>query len=323
MTETGVLIPLFNGRLFHTAERRDSPRTSLPRYAAPFATAVQGRAALSELRKILSSNYFPRDPLQVKKELEEGLFMRPSTAFIRGAVDEILYGFFQEGDSYQHNRCVPGVLAAIIEITRDVSEPRFVEQIRRIVPRLSDDELPFVFPLVIRIPECARALSDVHYSKLKGVLRDGPLPVVVPMLERASKVQQLESAVRDRIKTLTIEELTTNIKAGRLKEAAAEQAVIFYCSCGSWNQANYLTEAMILPLLPYLKREHIEKIIRSPKEEKSDLPGSHGFYQFLAKVRTEKIIEPEELEALLRSYELEAYIPGEVEAADPGDELPF
>ena len=106
-----------------------------------------------------------------------------------------------------------------------VSEPRFVEQIRRIVPRLSDDELPFVFALVIRIPECARALSDVHYSKLKGVLRDGPLPVVVPMLERASKVQQLEFAVRDRIKTLTIEEVTTNIKAGRLKEAAAEQAV--------------------------------------------------------------------------------------------------
>jgi hypothetical protein len=283
---------------------------------------VQGRAALSELRRVLSSEYFPRDAVLAKKELEEGLFVRPSLAFIRGAVDEILHGFFQNGDTYYRDRRVPGALAAIIEITRDVSEPRLYEQVRRILPRLPDKELPYAIVLVIRIPECARALSEVHYEKLKGVLRNASTSVIAPLLERASKVPQLETAVRDRIKTFTVEELATWIKGG-LREAAVEQAVMFYCSSSTWDRANYTAENVVLPLLPYLNRSHIERIIRSPQKEKSDLLGSHGFGQFLKKLKVEKIIDSNELDALLRSNGLEVYIPDTLEAGDTSDELPL
>ena len=282
---------------------------------------VQGRAALSELRRILSSDYFPRDAAQAKKELEEGIFVRPSAGFIRGAIDEILHGFFQEGDSYYHHTRAPAALAAIVEITRAASEPRLVEQLRRILPRLPDNELPYVIVLVVRIPECGRALTDVHYQKLRSLLQNGALPDIGPLFEPSSKVPQLESAVRDRIKTLTVEELAARVKSG-LREAAIEQAVTFYCSCGSWDRANYVTDSLILPLLPYLKREHIEKIIRSPGDNRSDLPGSHGFHQFLEKVRAERIIDADELDSLLRTHALEAYIPDAPEAGT-SDDLPF
>jgi hypothetical protein len=141
-------------------------------------------------------------------------------------------------------------------------------------------------------------------------------------LERASKLPQLGVAARDRVSSLSREELAEQVKAG-LREAAVEQAVAFYSTCGSWDAANYVTEALMLPLLPYLKREHIEKIIRSPEEEKSDLRGSFGFEQFLHKVRAEKVIEPDELDALLTANGLEVFIPDAPEPPNSADELSF
>jgi hypothetical protein len=283
---------------------------------------VQGRAALFELRRILASDYFPRDVAPAKKELEEGLLVRTSAAFTRGAVDEILHGFFQEGNSYYRDRRIPAALGAIVEITRDVSERRLSEQFPRILPRLADKELPYAISLVIRIPECARALSDVHYEKLRGVLRDDKLSVVAPLFEGASRVPKLQAAVRDRVGKMSVEELAARVKAG-LRGAAVEPAVAFYCKSGSWDRANYITEALILPLLPYLKREHIEKVLRSPDDEKSDLRGSFGFGQFLEKIRTEKVIDPQDLDSLLRAHGFDIYIPDTSESSDNADDPAF
>lgn len=283
---------------------------------------VQGRAALSELRRVLGSDYFPREAAKAKKEFEEGLFGRPSPAFIRGAVDEMLHGFFQEGDSYYRGPRIPSALAAILEITRDVSEPRLVEQFRRIFPRLPDKELPYAIVLVVLLPECSRALTEPQYEKLRSVVRDGPLNGSA--LERASKLPQLQAAVRDYIRGLSVDELAIKVKSG-LREAAVEQAVAFYCTCGSWDRANHVTENLMLPLLPYLNREQIEKILKSPNDQDSDLRGSFGFSQFVEKLRAERVIDPEELDSLLRTHGFDAYIPGAAQSEEESldDSIPF
>ncbi len=125
---------------------------------------VQGRAALAELRRIVASEYFPREVSRAKKELVESIFARPSPALVRGAIDELLYGFFEDGNSYYHNRRSPVAIGAIIEIGREIAEPRLTEQFPKIVMRLSDQELLYAAALVTLIPECARSLSEVHFD---------------------------------------------------------------------------------------------------------------------------------------------------------------
>jgi hypothetical protein len=85
---------------------------------------VQGRAALAELRRIVTSGYFPKETTKANAELREHILSRPSPALIRGAVDELLYGFIQEGDTYYHKPATTVALCAVIEIARDVAEPR-------------------------------------------------------------------------------------------------------------------------------------------------------------------------------------------------------
>lgn len=126
---------------------------------------------------------------------------------------------------------------------------------------------------------------------------------------------QLKAAVSDRTRKLTAEDLAPLIKAG-LREAAVEQAVQLYCTAGNWDRANYIAQQLILPLITHLKREHIERIIRSPGDEHSDLLGSHGFPQILHAIVTEKVIDADDLKGMLKAYNLERYL---TETHDWGD----
>jgi hypothetical protein len=135
-------------------------------------------------------------------------------------------------------------------------------------------------------------------------------------------VPKLQAAVGDRVGKMSVEELAARVKAG-LRGAAVEPAVEFFCKSGSWDRANYIAEALILPLLPYLKREHIERILRSPDDEKSDLRGSFGFGQFLGKIRTEKVIDPQELDSLLRAHGFDVCISDTSKSLDNSDDPPF
>jgi hypothetical protein len=127
---------------------------------------VQGRSALAELRKLVSSQYFPCEKAPAKQALQESIFARPSDALTRGAVDELVFGFFEAGNGYKHNRRALAALAAVVEVRRSVAEPRLTDQIRRVFPSLPDQELQWFIAMVVVVPDCYRALTEVHLAKL-------------------------------------------------------------------------------------------------------------------------------------------------------------
>jgi len=150
--------------------------------------AVQGRSALAELRKLISSDYFPREATSAKQALIDSVFARPSDALVRGAADEILFGFFTPGNTYYRNRRALASLSALSEIPRNVAEPRLTTQTRKVFPSLPDQELPYVIALILLVPDCRRALSEVHYDKLSDYVRQGPLDSITSLAQRANGV---------------------------------------------------------------------------------------------------------------------------------------
>jgi hypothetical protein len=275
---------------------------------------VQGRSALAELRKQIESQYFPRDAARAKQVLIDGPLARPSDALIRGAVDQILFGYFELGDSYYQNRAILGALAAILEIRRSVAEPRLIEKTRRIFPRLSDEALPFMAFLITVVPECQHALSEAHFHKLCDYIREGPLAFVTYLAAGAYQVAELRDAVKDRVTALEAESLALLIKEGLpikegLEEVVVDRAVDLYCTVKSWDAANFVAENLVIPLLTHLERRHIERIIKAPSEEGADLRGSRGFGRLLEKIRREEIIDIVVLDELMRENALEYLIP--------------
>jgi hypothetical protein len=201
---------------------------------------VQGRAALSELRRIVTSEYFPKEVARAKTELSEHILARPSPALIRGAIDELLFGFFEDGNSYCHKPPTTIALCAIIEIARDVAEPRLREQFLKIVTRLQDQELMYEIALVVVIPECARALSQAHFDKLDLFIKQAPINNLLPVLNRAYRLPQFQTSISHRLAAQSAEALSSFVKVG-INEPVVDPSVALYCLDKNWDQANNIS----------------------------------------------------------------------------------
>jgi hypothetical protein len=265
---------------------------------------VQGRSALAELRRLISSSYFPRELGAAKDVLTDSVFARPSDSLVRGAVDEILFGFFDPGNSYYRNRRVYSVLSAIAEIRRAVAEPRITEQTQKIFRSLDDKELPYAIALVVSVPECWRALFENYRRKLVEYMLHGPLEMVANLAERASQLDELREAVAERVKLSDTSELSVLIKGG-LRELAVNRAVEIFSSSRSWAAANSAAPNLIIPLLMNLTPEQIQHIIEDSSKEGVDLRSSGGFAEFLKRVREEHLIGEDDLDGMLQKNHLD------------------
>jgi hypothetical protein len=265
---------------------------------------VQGRSALAELRKLISSDYFPRELELARKALTDSVFARPSDALVRGAVDEMLFGFFEPGNTYYRKPRVYAALTARAEIRRGVAEPRIAEQTRKIFRSLEDKDLQCATALVVSVPECWRALADVHRQKLAEYMLSGPLEMVTSLAERAARLDQRRDAITERVRACDVTQLAALIKGG-LRELAVNRAVKEFCSCRSWASANFVAANLIIPLLTHLTYDHIKGIIDASSIQGVDLRCSGGFAEFLTNVREERLIKEDDLDTLLETNNLD------------------
>ncbi len=265
---------------------------------------VQGRSALAEVRRLISSDYFPQELEVAKKALTDNVFARPSDALVRGAVDEILFGFFEPGNTYYRKRRVYTALSAIAEIRRPVAEPRIAEQMRKIFRSVEDIHLPNAIDLVVSVPECWRALADVHRQKLADYMLRGPIKVVAWLGERAAGLDQLRDAIIERVRVSDITELCELVKGG-VRELAVNRAVREFSNCRSWASGNSVGTSLIMPLLTHLTFDNIKDIIDASSRRGVDLQGSGAFTEFLTKIREERIITGDALDALLETNHLD------------------
>ncbi|MGA8550452.1 MAG: hypothetical protein WB678_09460, partial [Stellaceae bacterium] len=265
---------------------------------------VQGRSALAEVRKLIASDYFSRELEGAKKALTDNVLARPSDALVRGAVDEILFGFFEPGNTYYRNRHVYTALSAIVEIRRPVVEPRVVDQTRKIFRGLEDNHLPYAIALVVSVPECWRALVDVHRQKVVEYMLHGPIEMVASLAERAAGLDQLREAIAKRVKVSDVRQLALLMKGG-LRELAVNRAIEEFCTCRSWASANFVGQFLIIPLLTNLTYDNVKTIVEASSIQGIDLRCSGGFAEFLTKVRKERIISEDHLDALLEANHLD------------------
>ena len=286
---------------------------------------VQGRSALAELRKTISSSYFPQETAPAKQALIEGILARPSIALIRGAVDEILFGIFQNGDTYYHNRRSIAALAAIIEIQRSEAEPRVTQQFRKIFSSISDEEIPYSMALILQIPECKRSLVSAHYQKIRDFIRKGPINTLRSLAPRLQDDEDLRGTLKDRINTMDAVTLGEFVKKGVLG-IAVDRIVELYCSVRNWTDANLVAESLVMPVIPLLNESHIRRIISAPKNELADLPRSNSFVRFIQNLVKQEVIKKEDLVQLLTQNDLDHLVSTldvKLDAKDNDESLSF
>jgi hypothetical protein len=260
---------------------------------------VQGKAALAELKTLVSSAYFPDEKDKAISQLQTSALRNASDALVRGFVDQLIFGFVNDQDPLFYKPQAIAALNAAYELYPAIVEERLAKQLNKAIRDVPDHRVPGAACLVAFVSPAWGVAEQVSRDKIAEFVTDGPVDDVLGALGPLSKFDDLKLAIEARINSFSFAELSKAINSKGIGSLGKGRALHFLSEVSSWNRANEVFSEVILPLFAELDRNDISRIIKMPTEANADLPGSHGYHLFIGKVRESGLFEEDELNQLL------------------------
>ena len=260
---------------------------------------VQGKVQLARLLTLISSNYFPQDHAQAVTQLRASALARPSDALINGFVDMAIFKYFEAASPLYWKPQARYALNAITEMHRPQAEARLAKQLNRMLQDASDAELPAAAALATGISSFWSLLLPPARDKLKQYIKNTPNHLVLPGLSTLVMTVELAPIVKEKISTLSDDELATAINSFGLKGAAKERSLELISQVGSFNSANERINQLFLPIFDEFTKDEFVRLIRFPKTHKADLLGANAYTLVLKRLQQSSIFEKSELARLL------------------------
>lgn len=261
---------------------------------------VQGKAALAELKALVGSEYFPNEVKKAQIQLKNSGLEKPSDALIKGFVDQLIFGFFEDGNSLFRNKNVVSAINAVFEMYPSLVEDRLKTQLNKAIRNAPDDQMWSGAYLAAHISSSWRLLEEASKNKLAAFVEKGPTTEVLGGLDVLSKFDELKPVVIGRVNKLEESELINVVNNHGLKALAKDRALNILSEAGSWNYVNRLFNELIFPLFDNLDKNDVERIIKMPSETGADLLGASGYYLFVERIRRSKLLPTHDLNELLK-----------------------
>jgi hypothetical protein len=257
---------------------------------------VQGKAALAELKTIVSSRYFPTETEKAVQQLRSSSFQSANEALVRSFIDQLVFGFLTKGDPLFYKKRVVSALNAASEMYPDQAEKRLKKQINKVIGTVPDEYFIGAVALVAKTTFGWIVLGDAEKEQIIKFIQEGQKEEVLTALPTLSNIADLKDAIQQRIDGLG----ATVIQSPELRMFAKEKALAFVESASNWAEANKIFDQAILPIFDELTVEDISRIIKMPTEHDTDLLGASGYRLFIEKVRKSKLINNHDLNTLLK-----------------------
>jgi hypothetical protein len=268
---------------------------------------VQGRAAISSLVSVVSSEYFPKRPEQAAAILRATALANPNEALIRGFVDALVFGFATSGSAVEGRLQVGPALAGLLDMQRAVVEPRLRTQLSKLIRDVDDRTFSKVTRLLASSPELLNLVDEPSRIRLRAFVETGPADDVSQVIASLAQLPEIAIAATARILTFDVNILAAAITHGA-RGLAKEASLRLLAQAGNWNGVNDIFTRVITPLFDLLDRVDVERIIRMPTETRADLPGAGGYARFLSRVRAADLIPADELDALLSANQASFHV---------------
>lgn len=262
---------------------------------------VQGRSAIAELSRVVSSQYFPLDRVRAAVALQGSAIERPADPLTRGFIDALVFGYATPGNALYRKVQAGAALGALIDMHRGVAEPRATAQLSKVVRDVADHELPFVVRLFGPIPELIALLTVPARLRLSEFVRTGANADVLNVLASLAANAELSELAKARLGDFDRNQLAVAIKDHSVGALAKDRALVLLSESRSWNTSNDLFARVVMPLFSCLTRADVERIVRMPTETGADLPGAGGYSKFIDEVR-DVLIPSADLDALLLQH---------------------
>lgn len=275
---------------------------------------VQGKAALAELKALVSSAYFPSDDDKAIVQLKNSGLQNATEALVRGFMDQLIFGFVTVSDPLFYKSQTVAAINATFELYPAPAEERLRKQLNKAIRDVQDKHFPCAARLVAKVKSAWPVLDHPSKDKVTRFIESGPASDVLGGLEALGKLDGLKAVVEKRVDGLSFEDLAQAIGSHGLRIHAKEKAMHFLSQARSWDRANDVFSKTVLPLFSSLSSADLECIIRMPKETGADLLGAHGYGLFIENVRKANLFDAAALNDLLKANGASYLVP-QVEAA--------
>jgi len=263
----------------------------------------QGKAALASLRATITSRYFPTDTEEALERLRGAEIGTARAPLVKAFIDDLIYGWPTVGHAYHKHANVLTAIEATLELHRAIALPRLVIAIQKLSCAGDADAVRFSGAVALRVPEAAEQLNDATRTILKIWLVDEDSQNKGKAVKRAMQIGWWRDRAIEALDTLTADQL------GAVADPPPEmitKAAQLYTTARNWDAANALATKLALPLADRFTRADIEMVLQATQAA-ADLPGSHGFREFIDFLYDKNPISNEELEALMEEQHLDHY----------------
>ncbi|WP_186118649.1 hypothetical protein [Burkholderia gladioli] len=259
---------------------------------------IQGKAALTALRTLVTSAYFPDQTEQAVVLLRASPLGRPTDSLARGFVDMLMFDFVTTGrDLFGRPQVGPALRAALSMHPAQV-EPRVRQQISKVIVDVPDDQLAYAVALFTYVTFPWEALTPEAQQKVIRFVEHAPPASFIGGLRLLHPFPALSAAVETRIAALSREDLASAISAGA-GGLAVPRALQLVSESRNWDAANAALNLLIRPLFDVLSNDDITTIIRMPTSSGTDLLGAHQYSDFIRHVASSGRFQRDELRILL------------------------
>ena len=222
---------------------------------------VQGKAAMEQLEREVSSAYFPSNLDDALIAFANGPLARPRDALVRNFVIFLVKSTLLTSLDLGGSRRYMTALKAVRHKHHQLTETTLADRLNDIVARVPDDELQRAIYFVSELPASWEYLRTDMQQKLQRYAELVPEGRLVSLFDQMLAVEPLRQALERRLQAAKDSSIKELVKLRPCRELVAP-ALDLYAQSTDFSQAAARRKELVIPLIQQLEPSDLEKIFR-------------------------------------------------------------
>ena len=268
---------------------------------------AQGTAAIEAVMAAVASQYFPTTLEDARRQLVAGPLAKPRPKLVREVMQRLIDSMFNPEVNAPQRRRFAAAINAIHNMHPVQWELVIHGYANARMLALLDAQFMGAVAFIALVHDVWRLTKPALQEKIQAFIRANPDVPGRAYFGDLHRIPELAPVVAARISELDAPALAKLVAAGG-GALTVDRCITIFSQARSWNQANYVAQELILPIIDKVVPQHVQMVLRAPRENGADLPGSAGLKEFIDAVRQRGTVSPQTLNAWLEEEGLDWYV---------------
>lgn len=228
---------------------------------------IQGKAALTTLKQLLCTPYFPREEQKIKLELQNSVLKKASKALVNRFIDMVFFDIFEE-QLYKSNNY--RILRAMYELYPVQTGEKLPQLIIKYFDKVDSESFYLLAAFITFFPEVQifEKLDSAKQNRIESFIRQAPPNQLALFICPNLDFGKLKQKIEDRIfglSTTDIKEMLSAVSPIRretLFYVVKEKILWEYQHINKWEENNFIFNNLLNNYFHLLSKQEMQKLFQ-------------------------------------------------------------